>query len=82
MMQFKLWLAENDDKSKNQLATLVQQGVGAGDRKAWQTLLNIVKEKDEIQLQSMRQIVSGYLNYNGKVGAAILSSAGVSAGSG
>lgn len=70
MMNFKAWLAESVMAAKNRLATLVQQGVGSGDKDSWQALLRIVKDKEETQLQALRQIVSGYVNHPGKVGAA------------
>jgi hypothetical protein len=70
MKNFKGWLFESNTKAKNHLATLVQQGVGAGNRDSWNALLRIVKAKDDTQLQALRQIVSGYVNAQGKPGAA------------
>lgn len=72
-MEFRKWFEAATavaSKSSNKLATLVQQGVGAGDRDAWQAVLSMLKNQDDTQLQTIRQLASGYLKYPGKPGAA------------
>jgi len=69
MKKFSVWLAETTQQ-KNKLATLVQQGVGSGDRAAWGALLDMLKQGDDLHIQSIRQLVSGYTKHEGKPGAA------------